>query len=170
MKLIICGLPGTGKTTLCKRIASEFGYTYMSDWQIWVNSGVSNITENRKLVSKNYSYLIRNYLTSISRDVVVDCDYSISPDDYVRLLGGGDTKIIYLGFCSVKAEVLYELFRKSSSNTPKSDSDLKKEIKYYIAISKDYEKSCEKHNLDFIDICKDREIIMNDIIAKYIKQ
>lgn len=170
MKLIICGLPGTGKTTLCKRIASEFDYTYMSDWQIWVNSGVSNITANRKLVSKNYAYLIRNYLTGSKGDIVVDCDYSISPDDYVRLLGGGDTKIIYLGFCSVEADKLYELFRKSSSNVSKTDSILKKEIKYYISISKDYEKSCREHNLGFVDICKDREVIMNDIIRGYIKQ
>ena len=32
--IIICGLKGTGKTTLSKLIAQKYGYKYISDYEI----------------------------------------------------------------------------------------------------------------------------------------
>ena len=35
MKLIICGLPGTGKTSLVHKIFDEYKYRIISDWDIF---------------------------------------------------------------------------------------------------------------------------------------
>ena len=37
MKIIICGLPGTGKTNLAKTIVEEYKFNIVSDWDIIQN-------------------------------------------------------------------------------------------------------------------------------------
>ena len=34
MNIIICGLKGTGKTSLCKEIEKEYGFNYINDYTI----------------------------------------------------------------------------------------------------------------------------------------
>ncbi|MBR4002892.1 MAG: AAA family ATPase, partial [Clostridia bacterium] len=39
MKILICGLPGTGKTKLANKIAKEHNFFYISDWDIFNANG-----------------------------------------------------------------------------------------------------------------------------------
>ena len=71
-----------------------------------------------------------------------------------------------MGFVSLPNETIFNLFRKSSSNDNKSDDELKQEIEFYKNSSLDYQEQCKKHNLEFIDINKDRKIIFEEILQK----
>ena len=166
--IIINGLPGTGKTTLSKILVSEFAYKYVNDWNILKQNNIKvNKLEDKILISNKYSKLIADNILSCKEDkVVFDLEYSISPDDLVKLGLNEIAQCFYLGFTTLPNETIFNLFRKSSSNDNKSDDELKQEIEFYKNSSIEYQKQCNKHNLEFIDICKDRKLIFEEILLK----
>ena len=166
--IIINGLPGTGKTTLSKILVSEFAYKYVNDWNILKQNNIKvNKLEDKVLISNKYSKLIADNILSYKEDkVVFDLEYSISPDDLAKLRLNEIAQCFYLGFATLPNETIFNLFRKSSSNDNKSDDELKQEIEFYKNSSIEYQKQCNKHNLEFIDICKDRKLIFEEILLK----
>ncbi len=167
MILIISGLPGTGKTTLCQKIAAEFGYNYISDWDIFSkNNVVIDPFLDKNQVSQQYSQILIDYINkNQDKNLVLDTEYSISPTDYTNSNISAATKIIYLGFISLSHSTLMSLFQKSVSNSEVSFADLKKRIEFYQLASSDYQSQCLTHSLDFIDIDHDRNQIINSIIS-----
>ncbi len=142
MNIIICGLKGTGKTTLSKKIAEQFGFCYISDYEICkneVNEGeiVSFIEENKGFV--------------------VDLCCSLTPERCKNLK---NSIIYYLGFASVDESILFELMKAKGE-----DITLDK-IRQEIKISKIIKIKCEKLNIPFIDINKDREEIIDEVISE----
>lgn len=166
--IIINGLPGTGKTTLAKKLVNEHGYKYVNDWEIFQkNNIVINKLEDKNSISEKYSKLIADYIIkNKDNKVVFDLEYSISPSDLVKNKLNEIAQCFYLGFTSLPSETIFQLFRKSSSNDNKSDEELKQEIEFYKNSSLDYENQCKKHNLQFIDIRKDRKLIFEEILDK----
>ena len=166
--IIINGLPGTGKTTLSKTFVSERGYTYINDWKIFKENKIEiNEFENKNIISKKYSKLIADYvINNNNNNVVFDLEYSISPNDLVKNKLNEVAQCFYLGFVSLPNKKIFNLFRKSSSNDNKSDDELKQEIEFYKNSSLDYQEQCKKHNLEFIDINKDRKLIFEEILQK----
>lgn len=166
--IIINGLPGTGKTTLAKKLVNEHGYKYVNDWEIFQkNNIVINKLEVKNSISEKYSKLIADYIIkNKDNKVVFDLEYSISPSDLVKNKLNEIAQCFYLGFTSLPSETIFQLFRKSSSNDNKSDEELKQEIEFYKNSSLDYENQCKKHNLQFIDIRKDRKLIFEEILDK----
>lgn len=82
MKILICGLPGTGKTTLSHIIAEEYGFNVKNDFSIFkeLNINIEN-QEVKKCVSKNYSKLLFEYMQKTPDNSVFDFEYSILPSD-----------------------------------------------------------------------------------------
>jgi len=93
-------------------------------------------------------------------------EYSISPDDLIKNKLNEIAQCFYFGFISLPNETIFNLFRKSFSNDNKSDDELKQEIEFYKSSSLEYKKQCKKHNIEFIDVCKDRQLIFEEILQK----
>lgn len=172
MIVIICGLPGTGKTTLSKKIAEEFKFQYVNDWELFNSNNIYiNEFENKIDVSKKYSNFILDFIKDNKKEnIILDLEYSLSPADFVNSNIKDFVKIIYLGFVSVRKEMLFDLFRNSSSNENILDKELKKQIDFYKEMSLLFCDECKKYNLDFIDINRDRNEIFNIIIEKLKKE
>lgn len=164
MKILICGLPGTGKTTLSKMISENYHYFLISDWDIFYQNRISiKDYEDKNKISEKYSNLL---IKSLNKDnLVADLEYSISPNDFVKSKLD-NVLIVYLGFVSVDEETLFNLFRKSKSNDKYTDKELKEQIKFYKEMSLDYKSQCEQNNLKFFDVNTDRKIIFEEILQK----
>ena len=146
--------------------ANEYSYKYVNDWEIFQENNIEiKDLEDKNTISERYSKLIANYvIKNKNNKVVFDLEYSISPDDLVKYKVNEVAQCFYLGFTSLPNETIFNLFRKSSSNDNISDDELKQKIDFYKNSSIDYQQQCKKHNLNFIDICKDRKIIMKEIL------
>lgn len=165
MKIVICGLPGTGKTSLVHKIFDEYKYRIISDWDIFEKYNiVINKNEDKNIVSKKYSKLVLDYINNQNDNVVVDLEYSISPSDFIKYNNYSDVFIIYLGFASVDEKTLFNLFRSSESNNKYTDDELQLQIKFYKEMSVEYKQQCDKLDIKFFDINKDRKIIFESIM------
>jgi len=165
MKVIICGLPGTGKTSLAQLILNEYQYRIISDWSIFEqNNIIVNKNENKNIVSGKYSRLLLDNISNQNDNVVVDLEYSISPSDFIEYNQYSDIKIVYLGFLSVDEETLFHLFRNSDSNNKYTDDELKLQIKSYKEISVEYKQQCDKCNIKFFDINKLRKLVWREVL------
>ena len=172
MVIVINGLPGTGKTTLAKKLVNEYGYRYINDWEIFKERNIAiSEFEDKKLISKNHSKLIADCIVENQRGkVVFDLEYSISPEDLVGHKLKDITQVVYLGFATLPNEIMFELFRKSPSNNDVNDYELKKKIDFYKDASLEYQNQCKDHNIEFVDISNDRQIILNDLLQKLHKR
>ena len=166
--IIINGLPGTGKTTLSKTLVNEYDYKYVNDWEIFKENNIEiNKFDNKKTISKNYSKIINDYIIkNKDNKIVFDLEYSISPNDLVKYKLNDIAQCFYLGFTSLPNEKIFKIFRKNTLNNNQSDDELKQLIEFYKNNSLEYQEQCIKHNLEFIDICKDRKQLFERIIKK----
>lgn len=161
-KVIICGLPGTGKTTVAKTIAEELNIKYINDYAIFEELKITPPTSDRQKVSQTYARDIFTYLKKLEADVVVDLDYSLLPKE-ARLLKL-EYEIIYLGFEGVTFKQLKQVFRKKDSES--SDKELDKKIQYLLKISAFCKRECEKYGFDFVAIDKNRDSIISNLTCK----
>lgn len=164
MKILICGLPGTGKTTLSKILSREFGFNVKNDFLIFneLNIKIEN-EEDKRVISKKYSTLLFEYMKNEKDKYVFDFEYSILPND-LKQFNLDNFKVVYLGFCDLSNETLFGLFRNSQSNNEKTDENLKREISVYKNLSQICKEECEESGFQFFDVNKDRNIIFDEII------
>lgn len=141
MNILICGLQGTGKTTLSKMIAEKFNFYYINDYSIFN-------------MNKKYSKSeIVNFIVS-NDNYVIDLCYSLTPNECSKL----NCITYFLGFSSIKTEILYKLMSEKGVNITLNQIENNK------AQSQKFQKKCEKLNIPFYDINKDRNIFFNSII------
>ena len=166
MKIIIAGLPGTGKTTFAKILKEKYGFQSISDWDIFAENNIKiDKLKDKNIISTQYSKLLLDHINSLEGNFIVDLEYSISPNDFVQHNTDKSLKIVYLGFVSLDNNTLFDLFRKSESNQKYSDNQLVSQIESYKEISKQYLQQCKQNSLKFFDINKDRKEIMKDIFS-----
>ena len=155
--IILCGLIGTGKTTIAKQYSEKFGYEYIDLYDV-INSDYSdNDKINASNVLKNE---IDNYLFKRSKDkVIIDCNYLILPDDYANYQFNDNYEIIYLGFNDIDINVLFEKFSKDyeKKNIDFDSEELKSQLLYLNKISKKVYEDCKKYNYKYFDINKDKK-------------
>lgn len=141
MNIIICGLQGTGKTTLSKQIVKELGYKYINDYNIC--SSNFNKRQIMDFAKNNDNY-------------VIDLCYSLNPVDYANLK---DIIVYYLGFVSIDENLLFQLMKS------KGEDITLEQIKNNKAKCKEMQRQCKKYNIPFYDINKDRKIILDNIMC-----
>lgn len=140
-KIIICGLPGTGKTTLAKALCENLHLNYNHDWEILTNN-----TDHLKQIT--------NFITKYN-DFVLDLDYR-NYDEMLKFKTDNNLKIIYLVFDErLTIDILKKIFKDEKSI---------EELSLYISLSEKYKTFCNDNKLTLYEINKDREIIIKNII------
>ena len=157
MKIIICGLRGTGKTTLSHDICDKYNLTYVLDIDVLTDANV--VYDGA--ISTKYADILLDYV-STHDDIVLDAEYSIAPIDYIKYDSVG-VRIIYLGFASVDEDTLYRVFRESELNAHYTDDALREYVHMCKTLSVSYKAECDKHGLEYVDICKDRAKILYNL-------
>jgi len=140
MNILICGLQGTGKTTLSKRISKDFNFKYINDYSIF---DLKN--ENSKSAIVDFVCGNDNY--------VIDLCYSLTPSECSKL----NCITYFLGFSSIEPKVLYKLMKEKGENVTLSQIENNK------AQSQRFQEECKTLNIPFYDINKDRNIILDSI-------
>ncbi len=142
MNIIICGLKGTGKTTLAKKIAGKLNFVYINDFGICKE----NINENEifNFINKNDNF-------------VLDLWYSLSPKMCSELK---NIIAFYFGFVSIDENLLLKLLKdKQEKINLREVREIKKQ-------SKNIQNQCYEFDLPFIDINKERQIIINETLLE----
>lgn len=141
MNILICGLQGTGKTTLSKRIAKDLNFKYINDYTIF------------NLYSENSKSAIVDFICN-NDNYVIDLCYSLTPNDCSKL----NCITYFLGFSSIEPKILYKLMKEKGENITLS------QIENNRVQSQQFQEECKKFNLPFYDINKDRNMILDCII------
>lgn len=148
--IIICGLIGTGKTTLAKIISKELGYKYVD-------------LNNKIYASQNLRDEIDNLLKTLDK-CAIDCEYLILPEQYILYKNREECTIVYLGFNNVDINVLYDKFVQDykNKNIKYDEKKLMGTLKYFKDISKKVCDDCNKYGFKFFDICKDKNLVIQE--------
>jgi adenylate kinase family enzyme len=137
MNIIICGLKGSGKTTLSKKIATRFNYKYINDYQIGLKE-----SEIIKFIKNNNNY-------------VLDLCYSLTPKECSKL---ENIIVYYLGFISLDNNTLYNLMKEKRLNVTLNKIEKMKNDSLL------FKQECDKYGISFIDISDKRNEIIKEII------
>ncbi len=166
MIVIICGLPGTGKTTICKELECRCGFKYINDWGIFKENGVIfDKFQNKNEISRLYSKYIVDFIKKNKKlNLVIDLEYSISPNDFLKSELQNYCKIIYLGFVKFSVGMLYNLYKDKYKSM--NSEELFDMLKFYKKSSIDYQKQCKAYNIGFKDVNIDRNLLVEEVISK----
>ena len=144
--VIVCGTVGTGKATISKKLSKEFKLTYLNDWQLFHEMGIT-----KKPSSKIFSKVMYEFLKDKEK-VVLDADMSIMPKDYVK--SGFDLNVYYIGFVGVDKNVLAQkLYEEDTKNMVLA----KRKAKYLLKCGNKLSKECKKYNLPFFEIKENKD-------------
>ena len=161
--IIVCGTVGTGKSNITKKLSKELKLTYINDWALFKELGMS-----KKPSSKLFSKIIATFLKD-KQNIVLDLDMSIMPKDFVK--NNINAKVYYIGFVDVLKK---DLAQKLYENDVKNMVLATRTAKHLLKCGKVLCKECKKANLPFYTMCGNRdkkikemvEIIKNDIKNK----
>ncbi len=142
MNIVICGLQGTGKTTLSKMLVGKYKFNYINDYKI---------LEGGKSKSKIIDF-INNH-----DNYVVDLCYSISSKDATKLQ---NSLVYFLGFVTKDPKELFKLMEQKGKNI------VLRKIKANKTKSKKYQKECKKFGIPFFDVNEDRQVILDKIMLE----
>lgn len=162
--LIICGLVGTGKTTIAKKICEELNYEYI-DLYDKINGKID--TKDKENASKLLAKDINKYLMNVSENkCIIDCDYLILPNEFYNCDAKVNYNIIYLGFNNVDVELLFNKFSDDykKKNITYDSEKLRNQIEYFKYISNKVYLDCKKYNYKYFDLDKEKSLVIDEIM------
>lgn len=137
MNVVICGLKGTGKTTLAKKVAKLLNYNYKNDFDICEGEQI----EEPKIL---------NFIKG-NDGFVVDLSFSVEPEDCAKMK---NVCAVFLGFLSADE---WELQAKFNAHGESVSGDM---IRKFKEQSEKMWLSCQKFGIPFFDIAGSREEII----------
>ena len=161
MNVLICGLPGTGKTTLCKKLASDFEFNYITDYEILSNYNII-FNNSVEIIDKNYFYQISSFFEKHEVDnCVLDFNYCLLPDDINKISALSNGVKVFLGYYDVSINELAEKFREKNSQL--NNDELNEMCELLIDVSKKYKILCDKCDIDYVSINQEKSIILKKL-------
>lgn len=156
MNFVIAGLPATGKTTICKRIAEQTNLKYLNDYEILKLKGFC-FKDNTQIMLKDYSKYILEFLNG-KDNLILDLQFTLTPHQ-VKQLGA---KGYYLGFADVEPKELFSLMREKDSKLNIATTKL------FIKKSKEMQLLCLKEDMPYFKVNKDRTSIIDEVFNEVI--
>ncbi len=188
--LIVAGVPRSGKSTLSRRIAKEFGWQHVCmdaviagfeqcfpetgvDTGISVNKGKSSL-EILRIISGKIAPFLRAMTSEEEYDhkngpMVIDM-YQLLPEDYVRCGLSSTCWILYLLTGDVTPEERFAIQKKF--DTPEdytydlSDEERMEGCEYLVEQSRLIRGQCEAHGLPVYETAREREQVFQGILAR----
>lgn len=182
--IIIAGVPRAGKTTICEKLVKSLKYQHLLMDDITISfeesfacTGIihTDCWEFRD-TSKSLVKFIKGLVNAKGYDkfeygLTFDC-FHITPQDYNENIDSNRCDIYFFGYPNADIEEKVKQIKKFDTKHDwtynKSDEFLRDRIITYIEISKWLQHECEKYDLQFIDISKNREQIIDEFVYKII--
>lgn len=178
--IIIAGVPRSGETTICSKLAESLKYQHLAMDSIIISfeeafpeTGVLHtdcwefIETSKKFIkfmkrlSKTGNYDKFEYRLAFDL-------YHITPKDYYENIDKNRCDIYFFGYPNITVDEKFKDIRnfdtKYDWTSKKEDKIVLEHVKNYIEISKWLQKECQKYNLPFIDISRNREKVIDDFV------
>ena len=161
MNIIILGLPGTGKTTLCKNISEMYNLKYVSDYNILSKYGY-RFESSLKIIDNDFSGVISTYFQNFKpQNCIFDFNYCIIPEDIVKIYDFSNSVVLYLGFYGSSKNELLSRFETKYPNIAKTE--LESIINMFLEVSEKYKILCNKFDIDFVSINQEKNVILKKL-------
>ena len=174
--LIISGVPRSGKSTISRLLAKEYGFAHISMDSIiagfercfpetGVNTyqGLSSM-DTLRVISGKMAPFVRAMLDSGEYDesapgMVLDM-YQLLPEDYDRYIRGANCEIAYFITSDVTPEERFRIQKKYDTEKDytfyKPDDELREGAKYIVEQSVLMKEQCEKYGLPYYETARER--------------
>ena len=183
--IIIAGVPRSGKTTICSKLAKSLKYQHLAMDAIMISfekafpkTGVLHtdcwdfIETSEKFIPFMQSLSSTATYDKLGYRLVFDL-YHITPKDYYENIDKDCCDIYFLGYPDVLLEDKFNEIRSYDTEydwtSKESDSVVKEHLSKYIEISKWLEQECKKYNLPFINVSKNREQVIDNLVQEILK-
>ena len=178
MRIIICGVPRTGKTTLSKILKNNLhhhnlivsesirnGFQAM-DEPNFANWGNKNSLQRKTLFPKFLFDFIKWNERFSGCDTILDL--AIMNVETITKLFAGDSLIICLGFCGKDKKDIFEIVRRYEKEDDytknMSDEQLDRLWGGIVAEDKKNFEFCKAHDILYFDTSKKRDLVLKSII------
>jgi len=141
MLIIVCGLPGSGKTVFAKKLAEGIGAACISSDSVRMDN-IPKRTYSREEKDRVYEIMAEEARAAIKEGEEVVLDATFYLEKYRQMMreipGGAGLRIIEC--------VLDEwLLRKRMENRKAEDTDSEADFEVYLKVKAEYEAIAEKH-------------------------
>ena len=161
MIVFVCGLPGTGKTTLCKNLATQYNLTYINDYEILSKFNLK-FENSLEIIDKDYSYQVNEFFSEFDiENCIFDFNYCILPEKINKLLKLRESVIVYLGYYEVEIDDLVNRFKERYQDF--DVNYIKQLCELFIEVSKKYKVLCDESEIDFVSINNDKQAVMKKL-------
>lgn len=184
--IIIAGVPRSGKSTICHKLDLKsnlqhieadtitFAFQYSFPETGITHTDFWGLKETSKAFSKFLSAWVTNIQNSgnckkIDYKLAIDV-YHIVPEDFVKYFQKESAEIYFLGYPDIEVQEKIKQIRQFDTEydwtIDETDESLENRIRTYIEISKWLKEECEKYNLPFINVSKNREVVLKELEDK----
>ncbi len=183
--IIIAGVPRPEKTTVCSKLAKSFKLQHLAMDAIMIafeeaflETGVLHtdcwdfIETSKKFIKFMNSLSKTENYDKLDYRLVFDL-FHITPKDYYENIDKSCCEIYFWVYPDIDLNEKLRQIRLYDTEydwtSKKENSVVKNHISKYIEISKWLENECQKYNLSFVNVSKNREQVLDDLVKKIIE-
>jgi len=187
--IIITGVPRSGKTTL-SRMLMQYGWTHISMDAViagfekcYPETGINTYQELSSMetlhtISDKIAPFIRAMIESeysgYEGERAVFDVYQLLPEDYIKHLATSNCTAYWIGSSDCTVDERFEILKANDTEKHytfyKSEAELREGCGYITEQSRLLKQQCEKHGLTYNDTSYNRNVTLNTILSKILKE